>query len=449
MPTRVLIVSHEAPAPHMAGPAIRYWHIAQALASECQVCLAVPDTPLLAGEGFPVVGYERQGGAPLPALLAQADVVLAMGFLLRRYPFLQETDRPLVIDLYDPFILENLEIHRHRPLDEQAGIHAFDLGVLNEQLRRGDFFLCAHESQRDFWLGMLAANGRVNPYTTAADRTLRRLIDQVPFGLPAEPPQHRRPVLKGVHPRIAPHDRLIYWGGGLWEWFDPLTAIRAVAEVAEVHPNVRLFFAGVRHPNPDVPPMRMAEAARALADQLGLSERVVFFNDWVPYAERENYLLEADVGISLHFEHLETRFSFRTRLLDYIWAGLPMVVSAGDALGQQIAAEGLGAVVAPGDVAGVRDALLRLLAQPDLRQQTAPRFAAMRAALSWERVVEPLRLFCRAPYRAADRVAAPRQEEPRPPLLQRAWRVLRQRGAAGLWSETRAYIRWRMTRPPR
>jgi glycosyltransferase involved in cell wall biosynthesis len=453
MPTRVLIISHEAPGPEMAGPAIRYWHLAEALADEHIVCLAVPDRPLLTGEGFEVVGYQRQGGAPLPALAAEADVLLVMGFLLHRYPFLAETGRPLVVDLYDPFILENLEIHRDRELDDQARIHAFNLAVLNEQLRRGDFFLCAHESQRDFWLGMLAANGRINPYTLADDTTLRGLIDQVPFGLPAEPPQHRRQVLKGVWPGIGRDDQVIYWGGGIWEWFDPLTAIRAVAEVAEVRPNVRLFFSGARHTNPDVPPMRMAAAARALADRMGLTDRLVFFNDWVPYAERENYLLEADVGISLHFEHLETRFSFRTRLLDYIWAGLPMVISSGDALSQLVSEKGLGAVVAPQDVASVRDALLGLLTQPDLRQATAARFAPVRADLTWHRVVEPLRAFCRAPHRAADLAAAGGGEktvpESRPPLPLRAWRVLRQRGLPGLWNETRAYLRWQRTRARR
>ena len=38
---------------------------------------------------------------------------------------------------------------------------------------RGDFFLCARDKQRDFWLGQLAAVGRVNPVTYDADETLR------------------------------------------------------------------------------------------------------------------------------------------------------------------------------------------------------------------------------------------------------------------------------------
>ena len=47
----------------------------------------------------------------------------------------------------------------------------------------------------------------------------------------------------------------------------------------------------------------------------------MFFNeDWVAYDDRQNYLLEADVGVSTHLDHVETEFSFRTRILDYLWA---------------------------------------------------------------------------------------------------------------------------------
>ncbi len=50
----------------------------------------------------------------------------------------------------------------------------------------------------------------------------------------------------------------------------------------------------------------------------------VFFNpDWVAYEDRGDYLLEADAGVSTHFAHIETEFAFRTRILDYLWAGLP------------------------------------------------------------------------------------------------------------------------------
>ena len=43
-----------------------------------------------------------------------------------------------------------------------------------------------------------------------------------------------------------------------------------------------------------------------------------------------NFLLEADIGVSTHVDHVETAFSFRTRILDYLWAVPPVVTTTGD-----------------------------------------------------------------------------------------------------------------------
>ena len=64
---------------------------------------------------------------------------------------------------------------------------------------------------------------------------------------------------------------------------------------------------------------------------------------WVPYDEREAYLVEADLGVCAHHDHLEARFSFRTRVLDHFWAGLPSVLTGGDAMGELVERRGLGA----------------------------------------------------------------------------------------------------------
>ena len=109
--------------------------------------------------------------------------------------------------------------------------------------------------------------------------------------------------------------------------------------------------------------MSMAVQTRALADELQLTGTHVFFNeDWVPYEDRQNYLLESDVGVSTHFDHVETAFSFRTRILDYLWAGLPVISTSGDALSDMIESAGAGIAVPPGDVGALEDALFDLLA---------------------------------------------------------------------------------------
>ena len=149
--------------------------------------------------------------------------------------------------------------------------------------------------------------------------------------------------------------------------------------------------------------MLMYDRTVALADELGLRDQTVFFNDaWVPYAERQDYLLEADIGVSTHYESIETLFAFRTRLLDYLWAGLPMIVSSGDTLSELVAEHGLGYVVAPGDVEGLAAAILKLADEPDRRERRAAAMAAVREQFTWERTLEPLVNFCRNPYHAAD-----------------------------------------------
>ena len=55
--------------------------------------------------------------------------------------------------------------------------------------------------------------------------------------------------MKGVLPGIGPSDRLLLWGGGIWNWFDPLTVIRAVGRLAEGRSDVKLLFLGLKHPS--------------------------------------------------------------------------------------------------------------------------------------------------------------------------------------------------------
>jgi len=133
----------------------------------------------------------------------------------------------------------------------------------------------------------------------------------------------------------------------------------------------------------------------------------VFFNeDWVAYEDRQNYLLEADVGVSTHFRHVETAFSFRTRILDYLWASLPVVATEGDSFAQLIDDQGLGITVPPEDPEALEEALFRLLDDEDLAADCAKRAAAAAEDLAWTKVLAPLVEFCRAPRRAPDLVRA-------------------------------------------
>ena len=325
--------------------------------------------------------------------------------------------------------------------------HVVDVvtSVLSNQLRRGDFFLCASERQRHFWLGHLAAIGRLSPTLYDADPTTRSLLAVAPFGLPGKPPQRTGPGLREQLDGIGPAEKVVLWAGGVYSWFDPLTLLHAIDRLGRARPDVRLVFLGMCHPNPDVPEMGMAGQTRRLAGRLGLTGRQVFFNEtWVPYEQRQDWLLDADCGVSTHYEHVETTFAFRTRVLDYLWAGLPIVTTDGDLFAELVRTERLGVVVPAGDPEALAAALERVLYDDAFAAGCRERMAAVAQRYTWETALAPLVEFCRRPVPAADRLAAiPRIAAPRIAAPHAAARLIgaQRRGIAGTLRRDAALVR--------
>ncbi|TVT35148.1 glycosyltransferase [Amycolatopsis rhizosphaerae] len=402
---RVLVITGDAITERMAGPAIRAWNIALALHAEHDVRL-VTVNPLAAPPPapFPVSAARRRD---LTEPIEWADVVVLQGHVLELAPSLKNdhSNKIVVCDLYDPMHLELLEQGKSAPDDRRAADLAGVTRVLDAQLERGDFFLCASQRQRHFWLGHLAALGRLSPRLYDADPTTRSLLAVVPFGLPAEPPVRTGPGLRAQLDGIAETDHVVLWAGGVYSWFDPLTLIRAIEELRQRRPDVRLVFLGMRHPNPEVAEMDIGARTIALSDRLGLTGKHVFFNEqWVPYAERQNWLLDADCGVTTHFEHVETTFAFRTRVLDYLWSGLPIVTTDGDAFADLVRTERLGVVVPAEDEQALADALERTLYDTEFADGCKERIAEVARRYTWPEALAPLVEFCRDPRPAADRL---------------------------------------------
>jgi glycosyltransferase involved in cell wall biosynthesis len=446
----VLILNHEPLTARMPGPSIRNWELARTLAHRHDVTLAAPGLPGPQSTEFKVVGWE---GEPPMDLVANSDVVKISGYLLYRYPRIAAA-RHLVVDLYDPFPLENLHMHEKASTRERYRIAAHDRDVQTGLIRAGDVFLCASDRQRDFWLGWMTAAGRVNPYMHEVDPGLGRFLLVVPFGVPDVPPVAMPPRFRGVVPGIAKDDLIVIWGGGIWNWFDPLSLIRAAHQTRDRLPSLRVLFPATSTPSPDVPPMQMLEAARSLSDELGLTGSRVFFGSaWIPYDEHGAVLLEADIGVSLHQDSVETRFSFRTRVLDYLWAGLPIIATVGDSMADLIRSENLGAVVAPGDVQAVVAALVGLGSDPDRRRACAERSRAAASRFRWSVAAQPLEEYCSAPYPAPDRPVVVTEAMSTTPygtlplqkeggrLVRRAVQVLGREGPRSLIAKGSAYLR--------
>lgn len=412
---KILVLTGDALTARMAGPAIRAWNMADVLAAEHEVRLVTVNPSCAPPEAPFHVSQARQ--RDLHPHVAWADVVVLQGHALELVPELKKASstKIVVCDMYDPMHLELLEQGRDET-DEQRELDLIGVTkVLNTQLDRGDFFLCASERQRHFWLGHLTALGRLTPTLYDNDPTVRSLLAVAPFGLPGKPPQRTTSPVRG--PLVAEDDKVVIWAGGVYSWFDPLTLIHAMDRLSRNHSNARLLFLGMRHPNPEVPDMDIGTQTRELSERLGLTDRHVFFNEtWVPYAERQNWLLDADCGVTTHYEHVETTFAFRTRVLDYLWTGLPIVTTDGDSFAELVRAEGLGVVVPAEDQDALADALEKVLYDKEFAAAASERIAVVRERFTWETALAPLVSFCRNPSLAADRLPGTAPLVRNPPL---------------------------------
>jgi hypothetical protein len=390
-PARILLVYADRVGGSMGGMGIRAVELARALrdAFGAEVTIAAAATD--GGDvGVRVVTYEPHAPVALDPHLRAADAVLAQPgwpLVMRR---LSRSGARLIFDLYDPEVFGTLEHFAGR---RQRGLMAaFASDRVVDALRRGHHVICASERQRDFWLGALLGAGLLSPPAYDHDSSLRSFLDVVPYGVSAVPPARvGRPLRDRFG--LGPNDEVVLWNGGLWSWLDAPTAIRAVARLRERRPHARLVFMGT---GDAAPARRAARTARDLAAALGILGEGVLFNDgWVPYAERGGWLLDADCAISTHEDHLETRFSFRTRLLDCFWGGVPVVCTTGDELAERVARADLGAVAAPGDADGLALGLERVLERG--RAAFAPQLAAAAREQAWARVAAPLADWLRGP----------------------------------------------------
>ena len=207
---RVLFVSHDIVDTRMAGPGIRALELARVLSRECDVTLAVPNAVHSDDRENPRLTFHTYRYSDWPSIapaFASADLVILDSFTLSAFPQISDLGIPIVADLYDPFPLESLNIYAHTDATHQSAAHYHALQLANCLCSTGDYFICANSRQRDWWLGLLQANGRINPATVKDDPTLRRLIEVVPFGLPSQPFPESNAGVKEQLPFLSPDDR--------------------------------------------------------------------------------------------------------------------------------------------------------------------------------------------------------------------------------------------------
>jgi glycosyltransferase involved in cell wall biosynthesis len=365
--TRVLLVCPEPLGRGQpAGIGIRFVEMARVLRQDGHdVTLLTPDSA------------DPINPANLRRFSESHDVAIVQGHVANDL-FAHARPIPTVVDLYDPYIVENLHYFASR--GEEVFTH--DHSTLVTSLLRGDFFLCASEAQRLFYLGALLAVGRVNPIAFEADGHFDSLIRIAPFGVePARP----------LRSSDLTSPAVLF--GGVYDWYDPILAIDAIAIARERIPGISLTF--TRHPNPSITPQgKIAEAVEYARMK---RHEFIRFEAWTPYDQRGAFFDRFALALLTFPQSIETDLSMRTRIYDCLWGGLPIVTSSAPGTDELLTRYGVGVVAteqSPDAVAGMLATILQ-----DGRRHDAMRNAT-RAFVDehqWPHTLKPLIDFCRAP----------------------------------------------------
>jgi glycosyltransferase involved in cell wall biosynthesis len=385
------------------GPGLRAWGMATALSARGhETVLAEPQigpSGVRRAERESVrLAWWQQRSAEMRRLVQQADVVIVQPCPAIAFALADLQPRCLVVDLYNPVITEYLALTR--PSDASTDEFKAVLRSYRSFMHRGDYFLCAGERQRQFTLGALAHAGRLNLLTDPND-----LLRLVPMGVESAAPAPLDEKL--IRGRIVPPNaELLLWPGGIYRWFEAVTAVRALEKVRQSRPHAVMVFVGAENPLEPAASSPGFPEARAAARELGLLGVHLHFVPWLPYEKRSAMYHEADLAVLTHRPLLEAQFAWRTRTLDCFWGGLPLVVTEGDEVGEIGERAGAALCVPPEDPDALAEAIRDLLADPTRRAsmgESARKLAVER--WSWKRVTEPLHEICLRPHPAPDREA--------------------------------------------
>jgi hypothetical protein len=226
-------------------------------------------------------------------------------------PFIGRANReiPTLLDFVGPGLLEEFVGKGRVPVSL--------LRVLLDSFWVGDRFLTTTSRERHFLIGLLAASKRLSMGDIPPGDPLVHVARMTP-PVESPPPSDRKldPSTDGM---------VVLAAGTFLPWYDYQALVKVIESLtARTHPPVQFVVIGAnpRDPTTETQTRKLFDSVR--------SRGLVDVHDLVPYHERTQYYSIADVGLLYPPNSVEDELSARTRVVDYLWAGLPIVTPGRD-----------------------------------------------------------------------------------------------------------------------
>lgn len=387
---------------NLVGTAVIYQQMANIFIRQgYRVKMVVPEISLDAPKGADYYLYKDRSNK---LLIKEANIVI-FGAYPPVTPLLEAYRQKKIIMTYLWSIapIGSLEFRDYQNIAEQAKLHRLIVASYNLSLLLSDKIFCRDEGARKLVLGSLVSLGRINLNNYNSDVSLRRLVDVAAFGVDNK----KLPVVVKDYWQkqlgIKSRDFVLVWNGGIWNWNDGETLIKAMALLKK--DKIKLVFQGFKHPETKQVLSFKAKKALVLAKRLGLKDKSVFFNDdWVPYQNRYDFLGSSSAGVVCSPDIPEANLFFKTRIYDYLWAELPIILGDCEAFAPLIQSRNLGLVAKTGE-AGDWAAKIRLLSRSaSLRRRLQTNIRNYKQEIAWENTLAPIKDFSCRPLAAPDKL---------------------------------------------
>lgn len=286
----------------------------------------------------------------------------------------------LILDVYVPIYVE-VSARESKNVEQEYKNYFADLKHHNHVLKRGDYFLCASQTQKIFYTGVLASMGVINPRSY---RQARLLI--APFGIHNTPAvSHENPYKPlGIDSR---KDKTVLWFGGMYPWFRVDEFLSAVLALATEDPTYKFVIVGSKNPfNPNPDFSKQHSIAHAFAKKNNLLDKSVFFVDWVDFDKRIDWYAHADFVISINQPGEENMFSWRTRVMDYVWGEVVTLTNGGDPLSEELLAEKASIKLPDLSAGSITNAVKSLYANPNNLRLTKESLIKLKPCYYWKNI---------------------------------------------------------------
>lgn len=412
--TTLLLIGHSPPpllrATKVEAAHYRTWQFLQPLLDDghaVTLCALAPSDTAIAPEGLAHLGPRLRvvpldlgvRGWPTQMQRLHDEVapacIVAVNFDAALAATKLQSDRPRWMDIYGDY-LTIVQAACYRANSDRG--MATSIGFVRQVLQAGDIFSVCGTPQAHALVGQLAMAGRLNQRSFGYDFT-RVVLPGAPPAATLTAPAGAAAALRAAH-GIGAGAFVVLWCGGYNTWTDVDALFAALDWAMALDPALHYLSIGA---NSYSAPDNVYARLLAMVERSPHRDRYHLLG-WRPWGEVAAAYAAADVGLNIDARHYETRYGTRTRLVEMMAAGLPVITSLGSELSEMIARRAVGLTFEIGDWRALGGQMLALA-------QDRPRCRALAAAardyahgdLSFATTTAPLRAWAHDPHPAPDR----------------------------------------------